>query len=246
MIDPAALDRRRLLVGAGATAVGATMPLLGACATSPTPAASEGRAWVFDRLSDIGGVATHVEGQPRLIDSPWGKAVKFDGVDDALFIDEHPLAGAATFTLEALFRPDGGAHEQRWMHLASDEPEAAVPGGGTPGTRFLFEIRVEGEEWWLDAFTKGPGYNHTLIFPDKRFPVGQWFHVAQTFDGTMYRSFVDGVLQGEAPLVFTPQGPGRSSVGVRINRVNWFNGAVREARFTPRGLAPSEFRLPLP
>ena len=37
-----------------------------------------------------------------------------------------------------------------------------------------------------------------------------------------------------------------AAIGVRINRVNWFNGAVREARFTPRDLAPSEFRLPLP
>lgn len=238
MINRFSLDRRVFLAGAAGVA---------ACGTVPAaPPQVAGKAWVFDRLSDIGGVATRMEGQPQLVDSPWGKAVRFDGVDDALFIDEHPLAGAATFTIEALFRPDGGAFEQRWLHLASDESEAPVPGGGTPGTRFLFEIRVVGNEWYLDAFARGPGYNQALMFPDKRFPVGQWFHVAQTFDGTTYRAYVNGVLQGEAPLAFTPQGPGRSSVGVRINRVNWFNGAVREARFTPRGLTPSEFRLPRP
>ena len=63
----------------------------------------------------------------------------------------------------------------------------------------------------MDAFATGPGYKQTLIFPDKRFPVGHWYHVAQTYDGATYRSFVDGVLQGEAPLAFTPEGPGRSS-----------------------------------
>jgi len=238
MIDRLCVDRRVFLAGAAGVAACGTLPI-----ASTTP---DGKAWVFDRLTDIGGVATRVEGQPRLIGSPWGKAVQFDGVDDALFIDEHPLAGAATFTIEALFRPDGGAFEQRWLHLASDESEAPAPGGGTPGTRFLFEIRVVGTEWYLDAFARGPGYNQALMYADKLHPVGRWFHVAQTFDGSIYRSFVNGVLQGEAPLAFTPQGPGRSSVGVRMNKVNWFNGAVREARFTPRSLAPSEFRLPKP
>ena len=37
------------------------------------------------------------------------------------------------------------------------------------------------------------------------------------------------------------QGPGRSSVGVRITKVNYFKGAVREARFTKRALTPAEF-----
>jgi hypothetical protein len=44
--------------------------------------------------------------------TPLGRAVAFDGVDDALFVPAHPLAGAATFTFEALFRPDGGDVEQ--------------------------------------------------------------------------------------------------------------------------------------
>lgn len=237
MPDPTALNRRSVL------ATGAAGVLLPGCASVVGPAtASDQKVWIFDRLTDIGGVATMAEGGPALVDSPWGKAVKFDGVDDALFIEEHPLAGATAWTIEALFRPDGGNFEQRFMHLA--ETETPPPGQLPVGTRFLFEIRVVESEWYLDAFTKGPTYNHTLIFPEKRFPVGQWFHVAQTYDGTTYSSFVDGVLQGEAPLAFTPQGPGRSSVGVRMNKVSWFNGAIREARFTPRGLTPDQFTRP--
>ena len=69
--------------------------------------------WTFDRLENIGGVKTTVEGNPKVVDTPIGKAIEFDGVDDAIWIEKHPLAGAATFTFEAIFRPDGGAFEQR-------------------------------------------------------------------------------------------------------------------------------------
>lgn len=231
------MDRRQLLKAGGALAATATFP---GCTTLAAPGPRGQTVWTFDRLSNIGGHATTVEGAPVLIDSPLGKAVKFDGVDDALFIDNHPLAGAERFTFEAVFRPDGGAFEQRWFHLQeADEVSAAQ--GQPPGTRFLFEIRVEGQEWWLDAFIKGPGYNQVLIFPEKRHPIGRWFHVAQTYDGATYRSYVDGVLQGEADVAFKAQGPGRASVGCRINRVNYFNGAVREARFTHEALPPERF-----
>lgn len=212
---------------------------LAACASLPAAAVPGQTVWTFDRLSTIGGETTHVEGAPRIIASPFGPAVQFDGVDDALFIDRHPLAGAAAFTFEAVFRPDGGAFEQRWFHLQSDE----APGG--PGTRIMFEIRVVEGGWYLDAFTKGEGYNKPLIETTKLHPIGQWAHVAQTFDGTTYRSFVNGVLQTEAEIAFKPQGPGRSSVGTRINRVNYFNGAVREARFTPRALTRDQFTSPI-
>lgn len=223
------LSRRAVL----AAPVGAA-----ACAAMPRSALGDQTIWVFDRLSDIGGETTRVEGDPTLIDSPFGRAVLFDGVDDALFIDRHPLAGASTFTFEALFRPDGGAFEQRWFHLQSDEPE------GGPGTRILFEIRVVAGGWYLDAFAKGHGYNKALIDETKLHPLGVWTHVAQTFDGTTYRSWVNGVLQAEAPLAFTPQPGGRSSVGVRINRVNYFNGAVREARFNRAYTPPEMFANP--
>ena len=212
---------------------------LAACASLPAAAPADQIVWTFDRLSDIGGETTQVEGAPRIIASPFGPAVQFDGVDDALFIERHPLAGASTFTFEAVFRPDGGAFEQRWFHLQSDE----APGG--PGTRIMFEIRVVQGGWYLDAFVKGEGYNKPLIDETKLHPIGQWAHVAQTFDGTTYRSFVNGVVQSEAEIAFKPQGPGRSSVGTRINRVNHFNGAVREARFTPRALTPDQFTSPI-
>lgn len=208
--------------------------LLIALSLSPAPALAHQVTWTFDNLQRIGKLRPQVVGDPKVEDSAVGRAVVFDGVDDALYLGQHPLAGAAQFTAEAVFRPDGGAFEQRWLHLASDEPSNQ--------TRMLFEIRVVGDSWYLDSFVKGQGYSQVLIDPKKLHPVGKWYHVAQTFDGTTYRSYVDGVLECEARLEnFAPQMPGNTSVGVRYNRVNYFHGAVRAARFTDKALAPSRF-----
>jgi hypothetical protein len=126
---------------------------------------------------------------------------------------------------------------QRWFHLNEDGPAGAEQ---PPATRFLFEIRTKDDNWWLDAFVTGPGYKYTLIFPEKVFPVGHWYAVAQTYDGKMYRSYVNGQLQGEAEIAFTPQGPGKASVGSRMNKVDFFKGAIREARFSRYARQPSE------
>jgi hypothetical protein len=48
-------------------------------------------------------------------------------------------------------------------------------------------------------------------------------------------------MQGEGELHMTPQGPGHSSIGTRINRRDFFKGAIFEARFTPRALEPEDF-----
>jgi hypothetical protein len=210
------MNRRDVVLGGAALAVSGTAAPLA--------------EWTFDNLQRIGGQAVMLAGQPRLTSSPWGPAVQFDGQHDALFIERHPLAGAPTFTFEAIFRPDGGAFAQRWFHLeAMDDP--ALP-AGAGNTRMLFEIRVVDGRWYLDAFATGPGYKQTLIVPARTYPVGAWYHVAQSFDGRTYRSFVNGELQMEAPLAFTPQGSGRCSIGMRLNRVDPFRGAIRMARFT--------------
>jgi hypothetical protein len=232
------MDRRQLIQGAAATGLVLSTP---GCASILTPGGLRQTLWTFDALNTLDGAPLTIEGGPALTEGPTParQATLFDGVDDALFVGRHPLAGAETFTFEAVFRPDGGAFEQRWFHLAEDE--TPIEGRPPIGTRFLFEIRVVEDRWALDAFIKGPGYNQTLLFLDKLHPVGAWYHVAQTYDGTTYRSFVNGVLQGEAPVAFKAQGAGRASVGCRMNRVNYFRGAVAEARFTRSALDPAAF-----
>ena len=192
--------------------------------------------WTFDRTDRIGEHATTVLGHPRVIDTPQGKAVEFNGVDDGLQLDVHPLAGAETFTFEAIFRPDGGNAEQRWFHL-----EQNPANGSDEDSRMLFEIRVIDGQWCLDAFNKSGPVQKALLNRQHLHPLGRWFHVAAVYDGRDFRSYVDGVQDGAASVQLAPQGAGRTSVGVRMNKVFYFKGAVRMARFTRRALAPAEF-----
>lgn len=222
--------------------------LLGAC-LAMAPARAEQTVWTFDNLSRIGGITVKVEGNPQLVQSPVGTAVRFNGKNDALFFNDRPLVGAKAFAIEAIFRPEGGDFEQRWMHIVETDPvtglDSLPAGTSDPNPRFMFEVRVTDGHWYLDAFVNSKSGSKALIFPDKLHPIGPWYAVAQSYDGKTYRMYVDGVLEGEADVPFTPHGPGHVMVGVRINHVNWFKGAVAKARFTDAALPPDQL-LKLP
>ena len=201
--------------------------------------------WRFDNLSQIGGFKAVSEGQPSVIDGPMGKALKFNGKDESLFITGRPLVGAQTFTIEVIFRPDGGAFQQRFMHIAETDQKTGLDAlsGGTsdPNPRFMFEVRIVDNSWYLDAFVNSKAGNKPLAFPEKLHPIGQWYAVEQTYDGKTYRSYVNGILEGEAEVAFTPHGNGHVRVGARMNRIDYFNGAIAEARFTDLALSPAQF-----
>ena len=216
---------------------------LAGCGSQPS-AVEEGKplepiedavVWRFDSLDEIGGHAVEVQGDPQLIDTSIGKAVEFDGEEDALFLPAHPLAGAETFTWEVYFRPDsGGGAEQRFFHLQVEGKE----------DRLLFETRLVEGGWYLDAFASA-GESKPLVVPEKIYPLDVWYHIAQVYDGKTYSAYVDGELQMSADVALLPQGEGRTSVGVRINLIDYFKGAVRSARFTRHALTPDEFPPPL-
>lgn len=147
--------------------------------------------WRIDNLESIGGHGVTVLGHPHVIPAPGGNAVEFNGLDDALFLHVHPLAGAETWTWEVIFRPAfGGAAEQRFFHLQEN---------GTDN-RMLFEIRVIGDQWCLDSFAKGGEGSQALLDRTKLHPLDSWYHVAAVYDGHVFRNYVDGVLEGEAAV----------------------------------------------
>jgi hypothetical protein len=207
-------------------------------AAAPAQTAVQQKIWRFDRTDSIGGLAPQVLGHPRVIDSPYGKAVAFNGVDDALFIPEHPLAGASAFTWEVIFRPDAdGAKEQRFFHLQEQDPAT----GADTQNRMLFEIRIVDGQWCLDSFASSGASNRTLLNCKMLYPLDRWYRVTAVYDGKEFRNYVGDQLQGAGSLQLTPQFPGRTSVGVRINKVYYFKGAVLMARMIPRVLSPAEF-----
>jgi hypothetical protein len=173
-----------------------------------------------------------------VIDAPSGKAITFNGKDDAIFVDTHPLAGADKFTWEVIFRPDpDGSPEQRFFHLQERDPKT----GQDTATRLLFEIRITAGQWFLDSFALSGDASRTLFNKEHLHPFGAWYHVAMVYDGREFRNYVDGVLENAGEVRLAPQGQGHSSAGVRINLRDYFKGAIAVSRMTRRPLSPEEF-----
>jgi hypothetical protein len=199
-------------------------------------AAGQPVIWELNRLDRLGDHATTVVGSPRVVETARGKAVEFGGSGDALFVDANPLAGLKVFTAEIVFQPYAdGAKEQRFFHLQENGTE----------NRLLFETRLTGDgRWFLDTFIKTGEGNHTLFAENFPHAIGPWYAAAVTVDGKRMRHYVNGVEELSTPIQFQPQMAGTASIGVRINKVFWYRGAVRQIRITPRVLAPHEFIKP--
>jgi hypothetical protein len=196
-------------------------------------------SWRFDSTSALGGHATKVLGHPKVIETPMGQAIAFNGVDDALFVGVHPLAGAETWTWEMIFKPDAdGRPEQRVFHLQSIDP---ATGEDVPEERMLFEIRIVKGDWCLDSFATSGGQRMPLLNCEKRYSFGQWYRVTTVYDGKTLKNYVGDELQGQGEVKLVPQRPGRASAGVRINLVDYYKGAIYSTRFTKSALPVGEF-----
>ena len=217
---------------------GALSWALSACGLVSTGTDSDDTVhWQFEELESVAGHGTEVLGSVGLEPANGGSTLSFDGVDDGLVVHSLPLAGAKEFTLEIVFRPDvGGLAEQRFLHLQEDGSE----------NRILIETRLfEGDLWALDSYIDTPVGSHALYDASVRHKLGEWYSVALVYDGQAMRHYVNGTQELDAaPLAFQPLGPGKVSIGVRMNRVFWFKGAVRSVRFTTRVRTPDEFLAP--
>ncbi len=219
--------------------VSAGMFVLALCWVAIAQESARHATWRFDDLAKLGGHATKVFGHPQVIETPMGKAIAFNGVDDALFVDVHPLAGAETWTWEMIFKPDAdGGAEQRVFHLQSIDPST---GKNIAEERMLFEIRIRDGQWCLDSFATSGGQRLPLLNCEKRYPFGKWYRVTTVYDDKMLRNYVGDELQGEGAVHLIPQRPGHSSVGVRINLVDYYKGAIWGTRFTRSALGVGDF-----
>ncbi len=190
----------------------------------------------MNNLDFIGGHRTTISGSPQVIATSKGKAIQFDGVDDGLFVNNLPVEGAESFTIEIIFRPDSeGLKEQRFLHLQQDGSDY----------RILIETRLtDDNKWYLDTYIKNPKGDQTLYDKLKTHPTGSWYNASLVYDGSEMRHYVNGVKEISKRLELSPFDEGKTSISVRLNRVYWFKGAVREIKFTHNVLKPEEFLRP--
>lgn len=192
--------------------------------------------WKLDNLESIGGLPVTVVGKPKVIDTDQGKALEFDGQGDAIYLPANPLAELKQFTAEVVFRPTaGGPQQQRFLHFQPDGSE----------DRVLFETRLfVAGEWFLDTYLQTGAGKHTLFAEKSPHALGPWYAATLTCDGTKLRHYVNGKEELSADVQLTPLAKGQTSIGVRFNKVHWFQGAIRQIRITPSVLEPSQFLKP--
>ena len=197
------------------------------CAQQPT-------VYTFEERDRVGDHVVTTSGAPALVTEKGGRSMCFIGEPDAAFLDVNPIASWNKFTIEALIKPrSAGAAEQRFLHI---EDERAA--------RVLLELRiVSPQQWALDTFLFDSQTSRlTLLDRTKLHSTDEWHWVALTYDGATMTHYVDGVRELEGPVSFRAMSPGRMSLGVRLNKVSWYQGCIREVRFTPRALAAPQLQ----
>jgi len=188
--------------------------------------------WMLDNLEKIDSRKLIVHGNPQIIDCPFGKALEFDGQQDAVFLETNPLAGMSKFTVEVIFRPDAnGLEEQRFLHM-----------GEIHSDRFMFEIRLIMQDlWFVDNYLCSGTSDKTLYNKEYLHKTGEWTHAAAVFDGHEMRNYIAGQLEGKGALAYQAMTSGKTSIGVRQNNVCWFKGAIHKIKITGSVLDPHEF-----
>lgn len=191
------------------------------------------KAWeciVSDLKKGIKGL--EISGNPVTADSPYGKVVVFNGINDGLFLAENPINNLQCFTIEMLIRPDSnGPFEQRFLHI-----------GNIDSDRLLIELRLtEDNVWYLDTFILSGDNKTALIETSLTHPANEWYHVVMTLDGTgQMTNYVNGKKEMTGHVDFKPM-TGEMSIGARRNKVSWYKGAIAKIKISPEVLKPESF-----
>ncbi len=206
--------------------------------------AQESIKWNIDRTDSIGGYPA--EGLPELpviVETPEGKAVLFNGKNQALLVEGNPLGNAEEFTIEVIFKPDSSNDpenlEQRFFHLGKSKD--AKP-------RILMEIRLlKNQKWALDSYVGSENSSSILldtVTADKLHPAGQWYNVTLVYKNQTVTHYINRVKELHGSVNFHSLPDANISIGARQNPKSWFNGYIKTIRFTKHALEPNEFLKP--
>ena len=187
--------------------------------------------WLLANLLREKSSSIEINGNPQIVNSPYGEAVFFNGIDDALFLREMPLNSLQEFTVEMIFKPEINApFEQRILHI-----------GESTKDRMLLEIRAFGTNWYFDGYAAS-GTNKKALIDEKLIHLlGQWYHVAFVVTPKSLTTYVNGKQELQEEFSFLPIETGQTSIGVRMNKVCWFKGSIYKIKITPKQIKPNKF-----
>jgi hypothetical protein len=160
-----------------------------------------------------------------------GQTFSFDGVNDYISITGSPsLVLPSAFTLEFWFSPS------TTISPADPAPHTMITtrSGAT-------SIGTANSQGIIEVTGLGPRPTSTT----NTWLAGQWYHVGLALDGSGYKLYVNGQVQGTSPATETIFSVGDLLLGRYIsgfNGGNWFAGKLDEISLYNRTLAASEIQ----
>lgn len=147
----------------------------------------------------------------------------FDGVDDYIQTNVHPISGGAARTIEAWIKTTANADP----NAGGVQNVIVDMGVMATGTRFTLNV-LFGNAIRLEV--QGNGLSGTIPVND-----GLWHHVAGVYNPLATNKvslYVDGVLDVSGNLTVTPNtsSTGDIVIGRRVDGINRFNGNIDEVR----------------
>ena len=116
-----------------------------------------------------------------------GWALRFDGVDDVVTIEEANAENAETLTIAAWVKLDEMPAGQAMRFVTLEGEKAVLRYDGASGTGQLHFYAT------IDGALKS-------VRADNALATDRWLHVAGTYDGSALRLYVNGQLQGTTPV----------------------------------------------
>lgn len=150
-------------------------------------------------------------------------AIYFDGVDDYISIPEsNILLNTRTFTQECWLKYEADGND---FYLGVFE---GIATDWTSSSPYLMIRRNGSLEFAYGSSPNGSYRSEVFLQPDI------WFHIALTFDGTLYKVYIDGELKIEwngAALAGEALPPATPINKIGVYNQHYFKGMIDEVRF---------------
>ena len=160
-----------------------------------------------------------------------GQAFSLDGIDDRVDVPDAPELRPAHFTLSAWVRVDGTSANACII--------CKQFGAGDANSYSL---------WLSGGFLRGGMFRYNEAVAPTPFPLGQIVHTAVTWDGAVYRLYMDGkqIAIAAAPASLPGYDASQLIIGADDNGVNafqgFFKGIIDEPQLYGRALSACEIR----